>query len=1060
MRSGATLAALIMILASGPLLAPSLAPTSDASASVRIQAGTVHSFPTPIRHVLVIMDENQEYSTVLRYGPYEDQLTKTEAVAGNYWSIHHNSPIDYVAAVSGGESVDFNETGTNVADLVGAAGLTWGEYEESMPGVCDANTSDTAGQLYTPGHSPFIRFEDIAGSYAVCSTHILTMDAFDESASTGTVPNYAWITPNDDNDSHNDNVSVGDAWLRTFVSGVENESWFNSTAIFITYDEGSTAVGHFDYGPFGYGGGHVYTAIVSPYARAGYTSLIPYNTFDILTTTEWLLGLGSVGDNDSWSEYPPMFDMFDLNSTYTISGTVTNSAGHPIADATIANSVDNWTQASSSGTYSMPSPNDTWTLTASAPGYAPTIATVTVHGAARTVNFVLQRSYSVSGRATLGAFVTSNVPGAVNKTSVTGTSGTYTLQLPNGTWSLTATLLGYVPKAVNVTVHGTNITGPGITLLPVPAAYKYTVRVMDGSTPIAYAWVRVISGPSPVTDFWPTTPGPSGGFASGVLLNGTYSLEAVRGGFPNATIAATVDGANVTGVRFSIGAAPPTTYALTVRVVGSAGAPIEGANVSYTLDGQTYELGDATSSAGYTVGELTNGSYSLSASAPGFLITHWNTTIAGAPRSTSETLILAPSVFALTVRTQTSNGTPIPGAMATYSGSSAGSFPATTSLGTTSAILVNGTYQVTVSASGFVNASTIIVINGSGANVTFTLSPPPALLTGIVENELTSAPVPNASVAYSGVGRSGVNETDGLGKFALLLPPGTYALELDAVGYLLQNVSVTLDRTGENITVGLTARVVLPPPLYGVSFHEDGLPSNISWSVTLQGTGNGVRSLEVTDSSGDGIVSFTETNGTYGYSVSPVNGYTSSPASGNFSIAGADLSVPVDFQTIAPSPVIEGFSANPSGEISLGNATELSVQVSGGASPLSYQYSGLPPGCVSTNGSTLYCRPTSTGAYNVTATVTDAYGRSIQQSLELIVTGPGSPLTGTSVVSPLRILLENWMFVLPAIGVGLFAAGASILWRKRARSRTPRRPFGKGAPPSDARAKRTPPPHE
>ena len=306
---------------------------------------------------------------------------------------------------------------------------------------------------------------------------------------------------------------------------------------------------------------------------------------------------------------------------------MTNAAGHPVADATIANSINNWTQASSAGTYSMASPNDTWTLTASAPGYAPTIATVTVHGADRTVNFVLQRSYSVSGHATPGSFVTSSVPGAVNKTAVTGTSGTYALQLPNGTWSLTATLLGYVPKAVNVTVHGANLTGPDITLVRVPASYKYTVRVMNGSTPIAYAWVRVLSGPPPVTDFWPTTPGPSGGFASGVLLNGTYTLEAVRGGFPNATIAATVDGSNVTGVRFSIGSAPPTTYALTVRVVGPTGAPIEGANVSYTLDGQTYELGGPTSSAGYTVGELTNGSYALSASAPGFLITHWNTTI-------------------------------------------------------------------------------------------------------------------------------------------------------------------------------------------------------------------------------------------------------------------------------------------------------------------------------------------------------------------------------------------------------------------------------------------------
>ncbi|MFI5413267.1 MAG: hypothetical protein ACHQ0I_01580, partial [Candidatus Lutacidiplasmatales archaeon] len=71
------------------------------------------------------------------------------------------------------------------------------------------------------------------------------------------------------------------------------------------------------------------------------------------------------------------------------------------------------------------------------------------------------------------------------------------------------------------------------------------------------------------------------------------------------------------------------------------------------------------------------------------------------------------------------------------------------------------------------------------------------------------------------------------------------------------------------------------------------------------------------------------------------------------------------------SPTIYSFSAFPS-EILQGSSTSFSVGAySPIFDPISYSFSGLPAGCVSSDTSFLFCAPTSTGYYNVTVTVTD-----------------------------------------------------------------------------------------
>jgi hypothetical protein len=73
---------------------------------------------------------------------------------------------------------------------------------------------------------------------------------------------------------------------------------------------------------------------------------------------------------------------------------------------------------------------------------------------------------------------------------------------------------------------------------------------------------------------------------------------------------------------------------------------------------------------------------------------------------------------------------------------------------------------------------------------------------------------------------------------------------------------------------------------------------------------------------------------------------------------------------VNPPPSISSFTASPHSDI-VGQPTTLSVLSSGGTSPFTYDYGGLPSGCLTTNSSTLVCTPTVTGFFQISVTVTD-----------------------------------------------------------------------------------------
>jgi phospholipase C len=280
------------------------------------------TFATPIRHIIVIVMENHEYSDVIGSGtgaPYQNYLASKYALATQYYAVAHPSLPNYFALIAGstlGISSDCqpsqcSQSGKSVVDLLNQAGFSWKEYAESMPTNC-SQTVSSDNNLYYPKHVPFVYFTDITGNRgsgktsSYCQSRVVPFGEFYSDLGNNSLPNYAFVTPNVCNDSHNCGLTTGDNWLAGVVPKIINSPEFNSTVLFIVYDEGATNLG----ANGSQGGGHVACIVVSPFVKTDYKSTVRYSHYSLLATVEAIYNLGSLGRNDASA--PTMQDLFSI----------------------------------------------------------------------------------------------------------------------------------------------------------------------------------------------------------------------------------------------------------------------------------------------------------------------------------------------------------------------------------------------------------------------------------------------------------------------------------------------------------------------------------------------------------------------------------------------------------------------------------------------------------------------------------------------------------------------------------------------------------------------------
>ena len=251
----------------------------------------------PIRHVFVLLLENQSYATTFGKDSPAPYLARTlpaqGALLSEYYAIGHASLPNYIALVSGqapneatqldcatfadfktrapgldahgqlrGAGCVYPPLVRTLPDQLQAAGLSWRAYMEDM-GSNPARESATCGHVplgqpentsqavvsdqYAAKHDPFVYFHSIIDDRARCDAHVVNLERLPHDlASLATTANYSFITPNLCNDGHDapcvdgrrGGLAAIDVFLRKWVPLIERSAAFRADGLLIvTFDE-------------------------------------------------------------------------------------------------------------------------------------------------------------------------------------------------------------------------------------------------------------------------------------------------------------------------------------------------------------------------------------------------------------------------------------------------------------------------------------------------------------------------------------------------------------------------------------------------------------------------------------------------------------------------------------------------------------------------------------------------------------------------------------------------------------------------------------------------------
>ncbi|MHB8178476.1 MAG: alkaline phosphatase family protein [Vulcanimicrobiaceae bacterium] len=187
-----------------------------------------------------------------------------------------------------------------LADLLDTGGVSWRYYTPALT---------TTGGLFSAYDAiRHIRYgSDWNNNVISPETQVLS------DVKSGYLPDVAWVIPSFPNSDHPLAASdTGPAWVASVVNAIGNSPLWNSTAIFITWDDWG---GWYDNvvppqtNPMGLGF-RVPLIVVSPYAKHGYISHQQHDFGSILKFVEDNFGLPSLGQNDATSD--DLLDCFDF----------------------------------------------------------------------------------------------------------------------------------------------------------------------------------------------------------------------------------------------------------------------------------------------------------------------------------------------------------------------------------------------------------------------------------------------------------------------------------------------------------------------------------------------------------------------------------------------------------------------------------------------------------------------------------------------------------------------------------------------------------------------------
>lgn len=522
--------------------------------------------------------------------------------------------------------------------------------------------------------------------------------------------------------------------------------------------------------------------------------------------------------------------------SFTISGTISGAGGNG-ATVSLGGTATATTTANAAGSYSFTGlANGSYTVTPVKSGFimTPSSQPVTVNGANVTANFSsAAQTFTITGTisGTGGNGATVLLSGTAGATTTANASGAYTFSgLANGSYTVTPSKAGFImtPASQGVSINGANGTAN------FSSAQAFTISGTISGAGGSGATVS-LTGTATAT----TTANTSGVYSFSVA-NGSYTVTPSKTGyvFTPASQAVTVSGASKTA-NFS-SAVQTFTLTGTITGPGASGATVR-------LTGAATATTTTNSSGAYTFSGLANGSYTVTPSRTGFIMTPTSqaVTISGANKTANFS-----SAQAFTI-SGTISGSGRSGATVTLTGAATATTTTNTS-GVYSFSVANGSYTVTPSNTGFVftPASQAVTVSGANKTANFSSAVPTFTLTGTI----TGSGASGATVRLTGAATA-TTTTNSSGAYTFSgLANGSYTVTPSTSGSTFTPTSQAVTISGANKTANFTS--------VAQTFTISGTISGGGGSgATVKLTG---AATATTTASSSGAYSFTGvTNGSY-----------------------------------------------------------------------------------------------------------------------------------------------------------------------------------------------------
>jgi len=264
--------------------------------------------------VFVVVLENHGFAQVIGSAsmPYLNSLASAHSLATNYFANTHPSIGNYFMLTTG--NIETNNdafTGTvssdNIPRAFAAAGRTWKAYMESLPSV-----GYTGGDVYPyfKHHDPFVYLTDVLNSNAEAAD-VVPFTQLVSDLSAGTLPNFAFIAPNAEDDAHDcpgggtnctddQKLAAADTWLKNNIDPIIKSPALANSVLIIVFDEAvDTDATN--------GGGHIAMVMAGSHVKAGFKSTTFYQH---QSTLRLVMDLLRVADHPGNSATAPTMQEF------------------------------------------------------------------------------------------------------------------------------------------------------------------------------------------------------------------------------------------------------------------------------------------------------------------------------------------------------------------------------------------------------------------------------------------------------------------------------------------------------------------------------------------------------------------------------------------------------------------------------------------------------------------------------------------------------------------------------------------------------------------------------